>query len=268
MAQTMGLAIYALSGFGYPFAELVKLIKNAGFQSVMTWWGDEYRETNGPKELEPDIVRNNGLTLENTHISFTGANAIWQDSLDGQELFNRYLSYLDDCKTYEIPAGVLHVSSGNNPPPYGQLGLDRFRRLVERAEKNGVTIALENLRKPEYLDFIYDNIKSDKLKFCFDSGHENSFTPGFDCLAKYGDKLAALHLHDNDGTDDQHRIPGEGTIDWPEITRKLRGYPGPISVEVTNEFSVKCRNLTAERFLAEAFAQAKGIAEQLILIPG
>ena len=27
-------------------------------------------------------------------------------------------------------------------------------------------------------------------------------------------RLAALHLHDNDGTADQHRFPGEGNIDW------------------------------------------------------
>jgi sugar phosphate isomerase/epimerase len=74
-------------------------------------------------------------------------------------------------------------------------------------------IALENLRKPEYLDFLFDNIKSDKLKFCYDSGHNNCFTPEIDCLGKYGDKLIALHLHDNDGTCDQHLLPFNGTME-------------------------------------------------------
>jgi sugar phosphate isomerase/epimerase len=58
-----------------------------------------------------------------------------------------------------------------------------------------------------YIDNIFKNIKSDRLKFCYDSGHENCFTPGADFLAKYGDKLAALHHHDNDGSSDQHLLP-------------------------------------------------------------
>ena len=42
----MDIGIYTWFGFRYPFDEIIKLIKNAGFQSVMTWWGDEYKETN------------------------------------------------------------------------------------------------------------------------------------------------------------------------------------------------------------------------------
>jgi hypothetical protein len=70
------IGIYTWFGFRYPFNEIIKLIKNDGFQSVMTWWGDEYKETNGSKEMEPEIIRNNGLKLENTHFSFTGINTI------------------------------------------------------------------------------------------------------------------------------------------------------------------------------------------------
>lgn len=33
----------------------------------------------------------------------------------------------------------------------------------------------------------------------------------------------ALHLHDNDGTDDQHRNPGEGTINWDPIVGNVSG---------------------------------------------
>ena len=74
MIENMNIGIYTWFGFRHPFNEIIKLIKNAGFQSVMTWWGDEYKEINGSKEIEPEIIRNNGLILENTHFSFTGIN--------------------------------------------------------------------------------------------------------------------------------------------------------------------------------------------------
>ena len=254
----MAMGIYTWFGFRYSFTELIKLIKDAGFQSVMTWWGDEYKETNGPKETEPDIIRNYGLNIENTHFSFTGANTIWEDTLAGQDIFEKYLSYISDCKTFQIPVGIMHVSSGKNPPPYGQLGLDRFKRLVEKAEKEGITIALENLRKPEYLDFVFGNIKSDKLKFCYDSGHEHCFTPDVDCLAKYGDKLTALHLHDNDGTGDQHLPPFSGTVNWKRIMSYLKkvDYKGPLALEIDAQYIDVSRKYTAPEYLSEAMNRA------------
>jgi len=254
----MDIGVYTWFGFRYPFEEIIQLIKNAGFQSVMTWWGDEHKETNGAKELEPEIIRKNGLKLENTHFSFTGINTIWEDSLEGNDLFNKYLSYINDCKTYEIPVAVMHSSSGDNPPPYNQLGLDRFKRIIERAEKNNVIIALENLRKPEYLDFIFNNIKSDKLKFCYDSGHNNCFTPNVDYLTKYRDKLAALHLHDNDGSSDQHLLPFNGTIDWKHTMEQIKNtdYKGALTLEIDAQYIDVSKEFTAEEYLSEAINRA------------
>lgn len=256
--KKMEVCVYTWFGFRYPFEKIIKLIKNAGFQSVMTWWGDEYRDSNGPKGKEPEIIKKYGLKIENTHFSFSGANNIWEDTLDGQEIFNKYYSYIGDCKTYEIPTAVIHVSSGDNPPPYGQLGLDRFKRLLEKAEGDCVTIALENLRKPEYLDFIFKNIESDRLKFCYDSGHENCFTPHIDILEKYGDKLAALHLHDNDGTCDQHLLPFTGTVNWERIMAYLKkiNYNGPLALEIDAQFIDVSKEFTASEYLLEAINRA------------
>lgn len=87
------------------------------------------------------------------------------------------------------------------------------------AEQKNVNIALENLRRPEYLQFVFENFQSGRLGFCYDSGHENCYAKGTGLLSLYGDKLMALNLHENDGTDDQHRIPGKGTINWDSIVR-------------------------------------------------
>jgi sugar phosphate isomerase/epimerase len=249
----MNVGIYTFFGFKYNFDQIMKLIKNAGFHSVMTYWGDEFDNTETKKEKQPEIIRKNGLELENTHLPFDGINNIWEDTLNGQEILEMYLSYIDKCKQYEIPTAIVHVSSGNNPPPYNQLGLDRFKKIVEKAEKNGITIALENLRKPEYLDFVYNNIESDKLMFCYDSGHENCYTPNIDYLRKYGNKLIALHLHDNDGTDDQHLSPFKGSIDWKHKMEHLRNleYNKPLSLEIDSQFIKEFDEFKISDYLSE-----------------
>jgi len=250
----MEFGICSWFGYKYTYEDRIKLIKNAGFQSVMTWWGEESKEKNEPKELKPEIIRRHGLKLENVHFPFNGIDAIWKDSPDGDELLTKYLLLIDDCKTHQIPTVVMHVTGGDNPPPYSQTGLDRFKRIIERAEKNGITIALENVWRLEYLDYIFDSIESGKLKFCYDSGHENCFTPGMDCLAKYGAKLAALHLHDNDGAKDQHQFPFSGAINWKRIITKIKelNYDGALALEIDAQYSGVLDEYTAEAYLNEA----------------
>lgn len=63
---------------------------------------------------------------------------------------------------------------------------------------------------------------------CWDIGHAHvtgADSPSESLLA-VSDRLAVLHLHDNDGRVDAHRIPGEGTVDWAEVVRGLSYCPG------------------------------------------
>jgi sugar phosphate isomerase/epimerase len=43
------------------------------------------------------------------------------------------------------------------------------------------------MNRPEYLERIFQDIQSERLGFCFDSGHCNVFTPNVDFLALYGE---------------------------------------------------------------------------------
>ena len=53
-------------------------------------------------------------------------------------------------------------------------------------------------------------------------------------LELYGNRLMTLHLHDNNGEEDQHALPFTGTINWNNLKTKLDniGYKGTISLEV------------------------------------
>lgn len=255
------ISIYSWFGFTIPLEERFMLMKRVGIDSTFIWWGDEYAGIDGPKEKHPEMARRNGLYIENVHMPFSSANEIWTDNLASEDIVKAYARCIRDCADNNIPTAILHLTSGNNPPAPSIKGLDRVKGLVELAEKKGVNIALENLRKPEYQEFVFSNIQSSRLGFCYDSGHENYYTKGTDLLTQYGSKLIALHLHDNDGTADQHQIPGEGNIDWNIINRKIKatGYEGAIALEVTNEFSKYLGKETPEEFLVRAYETAKMI---------
>jgi L-ribulose-5-phosphate 3-epimerase len=250
--------------FGYPIAnkERFRLIKEAGFDNVFLWWGDEFVDLDGDKNLLPEMARAVGLEVENVHAPFDKTNRIWTESVNAEDIVKRYTQCIIDCAQHNIPTVVIHLTNGDAPPAPTLLGIDRIKYLVELAEQKGVNIALENLRKPEYLQFVFSNIQSNRLGFCYDSGHENCYSKGTDLLRTYGNKLMALHLHDNDGTDDQHRIPGEGTINWDSIIQKIKStrYQGAISLEVTNEFSKQYSGITAQEFLMAANKRIIGLS--------
>ena len=69
----------------------------------------------------------------------------------------------------------MHVSKTEENPVLTETGLNRWKKIINHAEKIGMTIALENTVWPNVLEYIFDNIQSDNLKICYDSGHDYTF---------------------------------------------------------------------------------------------
>ena len=165
-----------------------------------------------------------------------------------------------DLRRLGIDTGVCHVTWGHaKPHEPDYIGLDRFKMIAEAAERYSIRLALENSVFPEYLQFIFDNIKSEYIGFCYDSGHENAFAPNFGYLSKFGNRLFALHLHDNDGKNDQHTVPFCGTIDWAkkvEDLKKTALWESTITLE-----SIICGEESLEAGLKRAYDAAKKLSE-------
>ncbi len=253
-------SIFLWFGLGLPMEERLRMIKAAGFDGVLLWWGNDHAEVDGDYLMHPEMARRSGLFVENIHTPFSCCNSLWEDSTEGDDYEKLLLNCLEDCRRCEIPTAVVHLTKGYHPPPLSQTGLDRIKRLANAAERMDINIALENLRRVDYLDYVFEHVHSKRLGFCYDSGHENCFTPGKDFLSQYGSKLMALHLHDNDGSDDQHLLPGEGAIEWGAIRKKLRqtGYSGAIALEV--ESSTSMHDLeNPERLLRKAYEAARAL---------
>jgi sugar phosphate isomerase/epimerase len=117
------------------------------------------------------------------------------------------------------------------------------------------------------MDYIFQEFSSPKLVFCYDSGHNNCYTPQRDFLRQYGSKLFALHLHDNDGIEDLHMIPFDGNIAWDKVKEQVEGagYSGPIVLEVEQGRHRKYKNMSAEEFLSRAFSSTAKLQNKHII---
>ena len=241
-----------------PMDERYRLIRQAGFDGTLIWWDEEEW---GDFRAQPAAARRAGLFVENAHADFGMANDIWEDTTRGQAVFDYYAMCLNDCAQYGIPTLVMHTGCGGDPlPPISELGFERFARLIDQAERLNISIAVENQcdwEKTERGMALLERFDSPMLGMCYDSGHGNAYNSrgtGREMLVRFGTRLKALHLHDNDTTSDQHRLPGEGTIDWPQLMGEIArtGYRGPTTLELGSY-----PELGVGEFLALACERAK-----------
>lgn len=251
------ISIYDWFGYELTIRERYKLIKEAGFDGVLLWWSDGFgRDCFGRNDYRngPQIARDAGLFIENIHTPVQNQNDLWFDNLDGETLTECYLQCVTDCAEFEIPTMVVHLPDDDHP--YNALGLDRIKRIAEKAEQLGVNVALENLRNFTNLSYVLEQEASKRIGFCYDCGHHYRYYPGKDLLSMYGSRLMAMHLHDDGGSHKQHRLPFDGSIDWATAMKKVAktGYTGSTAIEAMNW---DYQNLSAKEFLHKAFECAK-----------
>jgi len=91
-----------------------------------------------------------------------------------------------------------------------------FRELGVRAQTCKVRVMLENVyeQDPDLLKAVIQRIGLDNVHLCLDVGHLNAFADGdFEgWLQILWPMIGHLHLHDNQGTLDDHQALGTGTI--------------------------------------------------------
>lgn len=202
-----------------PAMERARILASAGFTHTFVVWGFA-----GEGIREAAAANAAGLTVETVHASYPGVNEIWIDDAQGERRMGYFLSCVRGAAAIGVKTVILHLSSGDTPPPFGEIGLRRYECICREAERLGVEIAFENLRKTSYLTDLFANLDSRARKFCYDCGHERLYDNGDGVLERYGSDLIAVHLHDNGGTEDDHLLPFTGCIDWKRLSERLRPY--------------------------------------------
>lgn len=124
--------------------------------------------------------------------------------------------------------------------------IEGLRKTLRSAERLGMTLALENkprgrnrglVQFPEEHLSLVQQLDSANCKIAFDVGHAHTF--GLDLIGYLEEVfpyLVEVHLHDNDGSWDQHRPPGAGTIELVLLLSALdcQGYRGPLILEMNS----------------------------------
>lgn len=213
--------------------ETIDAICQAGFKNVFIQWYNKQWDYSQQDQLE--YIKKRGLKIIFAHLGYQNINEIWnKESKIGRELVERYKKDIKICKENDIPMVVMHLTSHFVAPMYNEVGLNRIREIVDYAKKLNVKIAFENTKIKGYLEYVLDHIKDENVGICFDAGHCHvHFQDNFD-FNRFKDRIFAVHLHDNDQSDDLHLIPFEGTINWKNYIKALKEnhYDGPVTLEL------------------------------------
>jgi sugar phosphate isomerase/epimerase len=128
------------------------------------------------------------------------------------------LAYYFKPKTIVFHPGYEKWKFDGNVKLWLESSLQTWRPLVERAEKIGLVLAIENVfeETPDSIQNLLEEIDSPYLRFCFDTGHHHVFSkaPFSIWLGALGRYLIEVHLHDNHKEMDEHLPVGEGGFDF------------------------------------------------------
>lgn len=239
--------------------ETINSVKRANFKNVFVQWYDENWQYSQEEQVR--ICKELGLNIIFAHLGYQNINAIWEEGIEGDNLVERYKRNIKNCKENDIPMVVMHLTRRKTAPMYGEIGLNRIRKIVEYAKTLNVKVAFENTKIKGYLEYVLENIKDDNVGICFDSGHYHvHFNDEFN-FELFKDRIFAVHLHDNDKSDDLHLIPFEGTINWTEVISKLKecNYNGPITLELCYRYDYL--KMSLDKFYKKGYEVGKTIAE-------
>jgi sugar phosphate isomerase/epimerase len=115
----------------------------------------------------------------------------------------------------------------------------------ETTSKFKTTVLLENMwdESPDLLLEVINQVGSDKLKICFDTGHCNIFSKVSmrEWFRKTGSEIPYIHLNDNMGDYDSELPPGQGNINWKEFNNLVNEFCNhpTIVIEVGSPDNIK-----------------------------
>ncbi len=239
--------------------ETITAISKSGFKNIFIQWYD--KEWKVSQEEQVKLCRSLGLNIIFAHLGYQNINSIWIAGDEGEKLVDRYKNDIKKCKEHNIHMVVMHLTSHFEAPKYNEIGLERLRKITNYAKELGVKVAFENTKIKGYLEYVLDNIKDDNVGICFDSGHCHvHFDDEFN-FEKFKDRIFAVHLHDNDKSDDLHLMPFDGTIDWKKFLTNLKNakYKDLITLELCYRYDYL--NISIEEFYKIGYERAKKLAE-------
>ena len=204
-----------------------------------------------PYYTDLDLIRREREAARAAGIRFSQLHSLWpthETTAEGVEEKVIYMEKaLEIARLLDCPRVVFHsempLGWDTDDEALAWRANERFiARVLPAAERTNVILCLENMpmkalsfSRVENMIRMVEQFDHPLLGMCLDTGHAAVF--GDDCgdaVRRIGRYLQALHIHDNDGTADQHRLPGDGIIDWERLRLALH------EAHFTGSFSFEC----------------------------
>lgn len=200
-------------------------------------------------KAERELAESAGLCINQVHgpWRWEPRDATEEDRAERMEKMKKSIfgTSILGCENWVIhpimPFGIYDKGTENEKITW-DLNIKFMKELTLEGKKYGVTVCVENMPMPEFSIASPDEIlklvgiiDDENFKVCFDTGHA-AICEGSkigDAVRRTGEALRVLHVHDNNGISDLHRMPFYGIIDWEDFNEALKDvrYSGVFSLE-------------------------------------
>lgn len=283
-------------------AEGMRIVRDAGFDCLDCNLNDFipqqhiYQKTS--VTLAPEALKLNAFKMkrlrkaaQKSGLAVSQCHAPFPSAIPGRPKLDRALSRIILPQSLKaaavLGAPFLVMHSFDCVDQFGseeewEANLELFDGLIPDIRRTGVQICIENLYKPGQLmtdpragirliDRLNEKAGEELFGLCLDIGHLH--LTGLDeaeVIRSVGSRLKVLHIHDNDGEHDLHRLPRireaecSGGVNWQAFAAALRGigFSGVLSLETWGHLSGK-QGEQLKYAIQEAGIAAGRIAEEL-----
>ncbi len=216
--------------------EAIRSIAKAGFNCVeISHVHLERYDSKDAIEVRNEVSRaieGSGVKVAITHLPADRLATVVDSADDWVKCLARVVPFIEALRDVGIEIFVVHTLMAKPRPSIPtwkalRLSIESTRRFLEKldslAKDLGIRIAVENrVERYAYGNTLADLIEVTEglefTKLCIDVGHANA--SGLDPVEMVRDSrdlAIAYHLHDNDGSRDQHLPPYLGSIPWNRV---------------------------------------------------
>ena len=214
----------------------LRLAAEAGF-THLHWchqWNTDYLYSTWEIAQYKAWLKQYGLALLDIHGS-AGQEKCWYSPVEYERrsgvllVLNRIImqNELEGTGCIMMHAPVFHTRSMTQEArEVVQTQFEALKRSLDELcpylEKYKTRIAIENVPNDDFsiIAQVMESYPDELLGITLDSGHAHmGDARGLDFMEQHTGRLQALHLHDNNGSADQHQPPFYGTLDWERVAR-------------------------------------------------
>lgn len=235
-----------------PFSESAQWAAEAGFTQMDYSLNCRLLGSDNWKQQVEEQVKtaaDAGITFHFAHLPYDYPHST--DLEEWEHFTQMNFRGIEICRELGVAAAAIHPRTFMKPTydhdAERQQTLAFLIPIVEKAHKEGVKLALENMRGAGQhparalvrygteVDDIIDLADTLDIGICWDTGHGNiSGQKQYVSIMKIGSRLLEIHLNDNFAEDDIHLAPYLGSISWKEVVQALHdaGYRNSLNFEV------------------------------------